>query len=401
MVDGDTRVPAGHVAVPLVAAAVFELVAWSLFAGVSPQAGWFGHPRLLAAVHALTLGVVALSIVGVGWQLVPVVVARPWGWFYPARVVNLLLVASLPFLLLGFDRPGVAVAAAVPVLAAFGVRALAVGWALRRGPRWVHRAWLLVAELTALVGLACAAGLWFSRSGAELGVDPWAGVHRHAVLLVGGWVGGWMAGVGSLLLPMFAVAREPPAGLLALAGVAWFAGLALGEPMVWALGAGGVGVALGVALATGASAGAPLRQGGAGLLGLLVAVGLLLAGREEGAITVGLVLGLLPLTRGVAQRIVPFLAWTAWLSHAASRAPAARTLLPARGAAVQAVLSTLGGLGFVLGRSGYPPLYLPGLVLLAGGALLHLGVLLVALSRAARARLALQALPGTATPRAP
>lgn len=401
MIAPDTRVPAGHVLVPLLVAAACEAVAWGLLATAPAGSGWFGDPRLLAGVHALTVGVVALSLVGAGWQLVPVVTVRPWGRFYPAPLVNGLLVLALPFLLVGFWRPGTAVLAALPVLLALGLRLLAVVGALRHGERPVHRAWLLLAEHAAAVGLTYGVLLWLARSGTAMGIDPWSGVHRHAALLLGGWVGGWIVGVGALLLPMFAVAREPSPVLLGVAGAAWFGGLALGWAPLWAAGAGVAALLLLGTLLTGAKRGAPLLQAGVGTGGLLVAGGLVAAGRAEAAVTVALVLGVLPLVRGVAQRIVPFLAWTAWLAHAPSWAPAAGALLPARGAAIQAGLSLLGGLGWALARASIPALAAPAAALLLAGALLHLGLLGVALARASRARLALDALPGTARPRAP
>lgn len=401
MVAPDTRVPAGHVLLPLLVAGAGEGVGWGLLATVPAGTGWFGDPRLLAGVHALTLGAVGLSLVGAGWQLVPVVTVRPWGRFYPARLVNGLLVLALPFLLLGFGRPGTAVVAVVPALLALGVRFLAVVWALRRGERPVHRAWLLLAELAAAAGLGYGLLLWLARSGTAAGIDPWSGVHRHAALLLGGWVGGWIVGVGALLLPMFAIAREPSPALLGVAAAAWFGGLGLGWAPLWALGAGLAAVLLLGTLLTGAKRGAPLLQAGVGIGGLLVAGGLVVAGRTEPAVAVALVLGVLPLVRGVAQRIVPFLAWTAWLAHAPARAPAAGTLLPARGAAIQAGLSLFGGLGWVLARAGVPALAAPSAALLLAGALLHLGLLVTAVARASRARLALDALPGTVRPGAP
>lgn len=393
--DDDTRVPPGHVLPLLLLGAAVEPVAWALLVGHAPAGpGWFGDGRLLAAVHLLTVGVVAASMLGAGWQLVPVVTTRRPRGFGLAPLVNALFVLALPPLAWGFVHPGQAVTGGWLLLAALAVRAVLVLAALARGQRPATRLWLAAGELCLIAGASLGGLLWASRAGVVGGVDPWATLHRHAALLLGGWVGGWVVGLGSLLVPMFAVAREPRPALLVLAAVPWFAGIVLGLPVLWAVGALIAVATLLGALAGGFKAGAPLLQVGGGLVGGLVGAGALLLGEEDLAVAAALVLGILPVVRGMAQRIVPFFLWTAWLSHAPARAPAAGTLLPARAAAVQAALSGVGAVLLLVSRRVLPGAGEVAVGLLLAGSLLHLGLLLLTLLRARRARAHLDAIPG-------
>lgn len=397
--DRDTLAPPGRVLGPLLLAALFELVA-VLFALPALEPGWYGRPGLLRATHAITLGALALSITGAGWQLVPVVVARPWRSRI-APLVNGALIAGLALMLLGFGAPrsalghlGVGLAAGALLL-----RTLAVLRVIARAEgRLVPRLWLGLAEGFLWLGLAWGVALWAGRAGHPIIGDPISGVAKHATFLMVGWVGGWILGTGSLLLPMFAVGREPPTAWMAGALACWAAGLILGIAPLWALGAlGGVAGLVGV-LARGARRGPALLQAGAGLLGLAVAAALAASGRASGelVVSVGLLLGLLPMLRGVAQRIVPFLAWTHAYGGRLRGAPPVAALTPEPLSWAQGALGWTGGLVLVIGRAlEQTGLARVGAVLLGIGALVHLFFLGRALALAALGHLRGQALAGT------
>lgn len=385
--DADTRVPTWDVLGPLLIATAAEGLAWGWLLGVE-TAGWYANPGVLVGVHTLTIGVVVMAMVGAGWQLVPVVTAVPWGRFYPARWVNGGLLIAFPGLLWGFGHPGTMMGAAVLAVGALLVRSAAIILALRQGARLAVRLWLVMAELCLWAGLGVGLMLWLARSGHGVGLDTWTWLHRHVALLLGGWVGGWIVGLGSLLLPMFAVSREPSPVVLGVAGLCWFTGIFVGSWPLWI-----VGVVLGpgallLSLARGLRLGAPMVQAGLGVLGLVSAAALLRWGPPDQAVRVALALGVLPLIHGVAQRIVPFFLWTSYLAPFAPRAPAASGLLPVRYVPVQAGLSLVGGLTWVLG---WEPV---GALLLLLGALAQGALLLSAAWAALRARNALLALPG-------
>lgn len=102
--DQSTLAPPGRTLLPLLLGALFELLAAG-FALAALEPGWYGRPGLLRATHALTLGALALSIVGAGWQLVPVITAAPWRARL-APVVNGALIVGLVLMLVGFGAPG-------------------------------------------------------------------------------------------------------------------------------------------------------------------------------------------------------------------------------------------------------------------------------------------------------
>lgn len=406
--DPRLLLPGRLVAVPVAAAVVAEALAWALAAApgtLSPA--WYAVPRLLAAVHLLTLGALSLSIVGFGWQLVPVVTAEaPPPWFVGlARWVNRLAVPGGGLLCLGMlalpPHPVAAVGAAL-LVGALLLRSGAVALLLLRARgRPAVRGWLVAAELCLVVGLGLGASLLAGRLGHPLLPDPIGGIGWHAALLLLGWVGGWIGGLGSVLLPMFAVAPTPRSGALAAAGVLWFGGLATGQALVWGLGAvvlvatllwsvhQRVQRRLSVGIATAVC----------GLVGLLALVGV--SGRSPGPTlaAVALVLFVLPVLRGVTLRIGPFLLWSHQLAQDLRRAPPVASLTPPPLVLAAGALAVLGGAlvvgglvshHFAVGRLGAALAFL--------GTLAHGAVLITAAVRATLARNRLDALGGTESP---
>lgn len=399
--DRDTLAPAGRVLGPLLAAAAFELLAWGLALGSSAlEPGWYGRTSLLRAVHLVTLGVLALSLVGAGWQLVPVISARPWRAPL-APWVNGGLLAGLALLILGFGRPDPwlgHLGAGLAVGALLLRSALVLGPLVRASGRLASRLWLIGAEVALWAGLARAVVLWLRLVGHLQMTDVIDGVRLHATLLLAGWVAGWIVGTGSVLLPMFAVSREPPQRWMGAMVVIWALGLGFDVPLLWAAGLlGGLG-GLALTLVRGARSGPSLIQAGLGLVGVGLAALLAAWGRAPADVVVSLALalGVLPLLRGVAQRIVPFLAWTHAFGASLRAAPPVASLTPGRVSSVQAVLSLAGGVALVAGRLvEQGPLARLGALLLAAGALLHLAFLARASFLAALGHNRGQALAGT------
>ncbi|MFT5679884.1 MAG: hypothetical protein ACI8RZ_000789 [Myxococcota bacterium] len=346
-----TLVPGRLVAIPAGAAVLCELVAWVMLAlpgTLSP--GWYGSPRLLVAVHLLTLGTLALSIVGFGWQLVPVVTAEapPEWWSALGTGVSGVLIAGVAILCAGMlwlPGPLAGVGGAL-VIGGLLVRALLVGAVLIGATgRRASRGWLLGAEVSLLAGIALGGMLLAGRMGHPILDNPITGIGWHAALLLLGWVGGWIGGIAPVLLPMFAVSTPPRPALLATAGVLWFAGLWTGVTGLWAVGAallvGGLLWSLHGRIQRRLTPG--LLTAALGLVGLLLLGGL--AGRADGVTlaATGLVLFAMPVLRGVALRIAPFLLWSHQFSTNLADAPPVAALLWTRGAWAAGLLSVLGG----------------------------------------------------------
>lgn len=382
--DPGTLAPPGRVLLPLLAGAALELVAWSwLWPAEALQGGWLGRVELLRAVHTLALGTLGLSLLGASWQIVPVITARPW----PARLapgVNGALGLGLLGMLWGFAHPGwVGVAGVALVALALWGRAGGVLLSLARARgRGAVRTWIAGAELCGLTGLGLGLLLWAGRSGHPVLRDPIWGIGRHLGLMVGGLFGGWMVGAGAVLLPMFAVAKEPSPRALYAGAVAWFGGVLLGLPLLWALGAALSVGALLRSLSQGARRGPALGQAAFGLVGGLlsgVCLGVFGAAAGQGAPVVALfALGLLPVLRGVAQRIGPFFAWSYAARGSIRGAPPVARFAPEGWMWAQAALSLPGGALLVASRT-WGELARPALALLLLGA----GVQLAILGRAA------------------
>ena len=383
--DRSTLAPAARVLGPLCLAAAFECAGWILLAQPGVLLGsWYGRAALLQGVHALTLGALALSVTGAGWQLVPVVTARPWS---PALApwVNRGLILGLLAMLPAFSRPSgaLAVAGLTLVLSSLLLRsALVLPALLRATGRAAPRLWLIGAELSLWLGLGLGLALWLGRAGHPVLTDPIGALAWHVRALLGGWLAGWMIGTGSLLIPMFAVSREPEPRALLGAGALWIAGLATGLTALWALGLVMGGGCVALSLSRGARRGPALAQAGIGVLGLALFAALSPLGwlAPDAIVTGALALGALPLLRGVAQRILPFLAWTHAYGANMRGAPPVSRLGAERLGALSGALGLAGGAAVLASRI-WPSETLgrAGAWIAALGALLHLLLLARAL----------------------
>jgi len=195
------------------AAALFHLLAWvalGLGAQQVPRfAGGVGWP--LAALHAVTLGVLAMSAIGASLQLMPVATLQPLGsrraplvvwWLYTPGVAMLWIAMAA-------QRPLWMALAALPVIAALlvYVALLARNLAGARGMPGVRTmGWLALASLLLVLGSAAMMlATWVG----------WAAWPRngllmlHVVFAVFGFMGALALGFSNILVPMFALGPVP------------------------------------------------------------------------------------------------------------------------------------------------------------------------------------------------
>jgi hypothetical protein len=195
------------------AAVVFHLLAWlALAAGAElwPSApAALGWP--LAALHLATLGVLGMTALGAGAQLLPVATRQPapghrllaalW-WLYTAGVAVLALG-------MGLARPPLLAAGAVAVALAFAAWGVLMVRNLRgaRGmPGVVAHVW------SSLVALAVLLASALSLAGTWLGLDVPARdttLALHLVFAPYGFMGMLALGLSYILVPMFAMADSP------------------------------------------------------------------------------------------------------------------------------------------------------------------------------------------------
>jgi hypothetical protein len=312
--------------------------AWGMLAGVllalhgasMLRARW--DPALLAATHAMALGVLGNAMCGSLLQFLPVAAGvRVRGGELAGRALHALLNTGTLALVAGLylASPRMLALAAVVAPAAFVLlAAMLLPGLVQAGGQRLLRAGIGAALVAALVTVALGAALALLLGGhVRSGLPLPALADVHAAWGLAGWVLVLLASVGRVVVPMFQGTGEVPArlqtawmvalGLLLVAGsLAW---PGLGEPRV---------LRIGVALATLAFAfgvawlhwrsprqrNAPLRGFWAAAAAVLVlaAAGLLrgaASGLAAGVLALGI--GLPLLVTGMQLQIVPFLAWIA------------------------------------------------------------------------------------------
>lgn len=338
-----------------VAATFFQLAAWAALALRTKEAASFGGGpgAALAALHLLTLGVLALTAIGATFQLLPVATKLPIGPLWPPRLVSWLMLPGVPTLAIGMASASLPAMAAGALLSGAGLLIFAVVIAnnLRRALGHglvIAHAWGALGSLVGLIGLGLVL-VWDYRHGF---LSDHAGVAvAHMALAVYGFMGLLVLGFSAILLPMFALSPAPSKRLgraaLGLAVIAIALGTAGGltqsTPML------AVGLLFGIATAAlhlfaiERSLKRRMRKRlglsfilvrlGQACLPASLAVGLLtVAGAPipNGATLFGwLAIGgwLLTFLMGVLQRILPFLA-SMHVAKAAGRPPLVSELAP-------------------------------------------------------------------------
>ena len=335
------------------AAAVFQLAAWAMLVVFADAFVSFegGLGPVFAALHLLTLGVLAMTAIGATLQLLPVATRQPVRALWAVRLVWWLLVCGVLVFAAGaaLYRPHVMGPGALLVLAAFSLYAVLLAKNLNgaRGMRVVVlHGW---AALTCLIALAATGLALVARYEHGLALDHGAFRSAHLVLAAYGFMGLLAAGLSTFLLPMLAVAPPPPArwSFTVLGG-------AMAAIVIASLGFTGAGALLGLAAALvhvvslerslRARLRSPLgpaflliRVSWACLLGSLALAAL---GFPGGTLLFGVLLvpgWLLTFLLGILQRIVPFLA-SVHASTTARGTPLISALTPVRLLAAHQVL---------------------------------------------------------------
>ncbi len=332
--------------------------------------GAFGDARVVGGLHFITLGWLSVSIFGAlrvftgvalgqqGFGMAIAVWVRRL-WVGGAAVFPVGLIFHLPLLIVsGAILIGLA-------LMLFTIHLVPALWKAKRGE--LTRGFLTVALIslwgTWILG-AKAASL---RAGSPFGSIPPGYFQAHLLLAVFGWVGATVVGVGSHLIPMFALSREPSTLPVKMALPLWcmipvLAALAAFHPnpfatIGWVV--AGVGSLLwitqvaiyfktrirkerdpGLALA----AGATFLLGMGWLTGILTHASIAFVG--------WIVIGWLMLfTLGIYHRVIPFLVWFSRFARKAGqgRLPKVKELLDERLGMVTAVSVLSGALIWGLG----------------------------------------------------
>ncbi len=326
-----TLVPSSLVIVPVAASLVAEVLAWFFLWAWHPSPAWYANGPLLASVHLITVGTLAMALLGMGWQLVPVATGvRPRkGWNTGARIINIagVLGAGIFAISLAGTQPGVPsmIGATFVVLALLARSVMVLREIFPAEGRGMIRMWIILAELSLWVGLAYGLMLLTNRFGSPvLGLSPFPTIATHVSLLLMGWIGGWIVAMASILVPMFLVAPEPRAAMLGPAAIFWFGGVAFGLPAVWLIGAAIFAMAMAMSLLRRVrkNIGADLQMALLGIFGLLAVAGLLLS-NLSGVLTViaALAIFALPVLHGIGLRIIPFLFWAYAFADNVKNAP--------------------------------------------------------------------------------
>lgn len=316
-------------------ACLFHLAGWAVLLGGAAVPGHAGGPGpVLAAVHLITLGVLALSAMGAACQLLPVATRVPLWRVWPARLSLWLMVPGVALLAWGMHgvRPWAMSLGGAMVAAGLGVFALLIAGNLVRArglPVVVAHGW---AALAALIGLVTLGLMLIGNYTTGWLGDPGRIARAHMTLGVFGFMTLLAFGFSHILIPMFALSRTPPAR----AAWAEFALAALAVAAAALAIAAGSGLALVLAVLVGlAATGAYFRLmraalrtrmrkrlglafvliraawgflGLAMLTGLAQAAGLRLANGDTLFWFLALAGWLLTFLTAILQRIMPFLA---------------------------------------------------------------------------------------------
>src|SRR5512140_723829 len=196
------------------AAAVFHLLAWLTLLGSAAQwlsfGGGLGWP--LAALHLLTLGVLGMTALCAGAQLLPVATRQPAPGHRMLAAIWWLYTPGVAVLSVGMGLPDPALLAAGAV--AVSLALLAWGVLMLRNLRGARGMRGVVAHgWTALLALALALASALSLAGTWLGLPVPSRdttLALHLLFAPFGFMGMLGLGLSYILVPMFALADAPP-----------------------------------------------------------------------------------------------------------------------------------------------------------------------------------------------
>jgi hypothetical protein len=200
------------------AAVLFHVLAWAALLA-SPGdllrfAAYGGLGPALAALHLITLGVLAMTAVGAALQLLPVATRQPVRSLAAVKLAWWLLAPGVAMFALGAAvyRPallGLGAAAVIAALALYGWL-LAENLLRARGmPVVVAHGWAALAALVLLVAAGLALVAHYEHG---VALERNAISTAHLVLAAYGFMGLLALGLSQILVPMFALSPAPSAG---------------------------------------------------------------------------------------------------------------------------------------------------------------------------------------------
>jgi hypothetical protein len=214
-----------------VAALVFLAGSWTLlFLDADVAVTFQGGPGMtLGAIHFLTLGVFAMTAIGASCQLLPVVTRRPLAAVWPVKAIFWTLVPGILLLTYAMTYSEVPLLIAGGILVATALTGYAVllcvnlvgahGLGLVRAYAWGS---LLSLVAIAVIGVLLA--LNYRYGFIESHMDLAA---AHVALAAYGFMGLLVLGLSQILIPMFALSKEPSRRLGTVALVAAVAAIGL------------------------------------------------------------------------------------------------------------------------------------------------------------------------------
>jgi len=212
------------------AAVLFHMAAWGLLLGYADDAPGFmgGLSHLLASLHFVTLGVLAMTGMGAAFQLLPVATKKPVRSEAACKAAFWLMVLGLLALGHGMGHGDYAVLAlgGTLVVLALGLFGLLVADNLRRVKDMrvvTDQAWISLGFLALLLILAALLVADYALGGFL--PDHQAVALAHGVVAAYGFMGLLAMGFSFILVPMFCLAPPPDVKLGRWAG--WLAGIAV------------------------------------------------------------------------------------------------------------------------------------------------------------------------------
>ncbi len=325
--------------------------------------GLISSPRVVGGLHFITLGWLTLSIFGALQVFIGVALgSKPFGKNLAFWVLGLWTLGSLLFPIgFAFNLKAFVVSGAFALgagITLFSIQLIPALWSARRGQ--LTRCYTVIA----LVSLWSIWGLGACAAVVKMGIHPIAlppgYFSAHILIAVFGWVGAMIAGVGSHLIPMFALSNKTPQWPIRIALPVWavipFAGLLSAffpDPWTrvgWT--AAAVVSALWCVQVTLYILARMRRERDAGLLlavfataFLPIAWAVLFLWRNSPVFVGLLLLGWLMLfTLGIYHRVIPFLVWFVRFSSGLGRGrvPRVKDLLDERLSFATAALGTGG-----------------------------------------------------------
>ena len=256
-------------------AALFQVVSWALLMVDPGEVAGFtgGTGASLAALHALTLGVLAMTVMGASLQLLSVATGVAMRSLFPACLASWLYIPGTAILVAGMglgSHPLMALGGIVVILGLCVWSAVLID-ILRRAPglrATVRHGWWALVALALLSAIAAVLILNLGHGVLPIyGADHGQLAAAHAILGGFGFMGLFAMGFSYILVPMFALSPAPAEGR---------ANLALGLVLA------GIALALAAMLSDGMET--PLALGAAlfGLIGAGLHIGLMLGALKAG-----------------------------------------------------------------------------------------------------------------------